>query len=302
MNAGAWTLLLAGVGALVGLGAVALVRGLTPPVPSLREGLALLDTTPVPTPDAAADDASRTDRLVAWLAARPLLPLGAAQRRALEARNIPVAEFMAEKVVHTLIGAVVPSVLAGCVGFLAGWTPWVPLGAALAGAGLGWFVPDLALRRRAPAVRADTAEALYTFFDLVTLERLANMSATQALASAASASDAPLFVHIRAALERARLEQRAPYADLRALAERLEMPELADIADVMQLEESGASLTGALRARVRELRDSHLSAQKVAATKVSEQMTVFMVIPSMVFALVFLIPPLLRLTGAGGPP
>lgn len=306
MTASAWTLLVAVTGALLGLGAVALVRGLRAPVLPLGRGLALLDTTNLAT-DAGEDLAepgagSRTDRLGAWLADNSFTPLPTSQRRALEARNIPVADFMAEKAVFCVIGAVVPGVVAGCVGFLAGWTPFVPVGAAIFGACLGWFVPDLGLRRRAPALRADMAESLYTYFDLVTLERLANLSAPQALASAASASDAPLFLHLRAALDRSRLEQRPPYADLRALGVRLDLPELSDIADVMQMEESGASLTGALRARVRELRDGHLTAQKIAATKISEQMTVFMVIPSMVFALIFLVPPLLRLTGAGGTP
>lgn len=311
MTAPAWTLLVALLGAAIGVGCVALVRGLRPPIPALKDGLALLDTAPAaaaeqdPVGAASAAGAARgslLDRLGRWLAAHPFTPLPAAQRRALDARGVLVPEFMSEKAAYALIGAVTPGVLAGCIGFLADWTPMVPVGVALAGAVLGWFVPDLTLQQRAPAIREDLAEALFTFFDLVTLERLANRSATQALAAAAAVSDAPLFLQIRAALERARLEQRPPYAQLRTLGTHLDLPELADIADVMQLEESGASLTGALRARVRELRDAHLSARKVAAAKVSEQMTVFMVIPSMVFALVFLVPPLLRLTGAGGAP
>ena len=59
------------------------------------------------------------------------------------------------------------------------------------------------------------AEGLLVYIDLVTLERLTNASATQALHNAAALSDVPLFVHIRTALERARLEQQSPYAELR---------------------------------------------------------------------------------------
>ena len=303
MTSAGWTLLVAAAGALLGAGVVALVLGLRAPVASLDRSLALLDTRRAsPSEVVVSNDASTTLRLGSWLAGHSPVPMSPSQVRALEARNIPIADFMAEKLVYAVIGAVMPGVVAGCLGFLAGWTPIVPVGVALAGVLLGWFVPDVSLRRRAPALRSDMSESLYTYFDLVTLERLANMSAPQALASAASASDAPLFLHLRAALDRARLEQRPPYSELRALGVRLELPELSDIADVMQMEESGASLTGALRARVRELRDAHLSAQKVAATKVSEQMTVFMAVPSMVFALIFLVPPLLRLTGAGGTP
>lgn len=302
MTAGAWTLLVAATGALLGAGLFAVVVGLRPPVAPLARSLALLDTRRPALPTAARDavPVTRSDRLGTWLAGHPVIPLTASQVRALAARNIPVADFMAEKAVYAAIGATMPGVLAACIGFLAGWTPIVPIGVALAGVVLGWFIPDLVLHRRAPELRSDMSESLYTYFDLVTLERLANMSAPQALASAAAASDAPLFLHLRAALDRARLEQRPPYAELRSLGIRLDIPELSDIADVMQMEESGASLTGALRARVRELRDAHLSAQKIAAAKVSEQMTVFMVVPSMVFALIFLVPPLLRLTGAGG--
>jgi hypothetical protein len=89
-----------------------------------------------------------------------------------------------------------------------------------------------------------------------------------------------------------------PYDELKAEARRLDLPALSDLADVMRLDESGASLAGTLRARVRELRDAHLTDLKIAASDVSERMTVFMVIPSLVFGLVFLLPPILRLIAA----
>ena len=75
----------------------------------------------------------------------------------------------------------------------------------------------------------------------------------------------------------------------------LELPALCDIADVMKLDDSGAALSGALRARVKELRDAHLTEAKIEAAAVSERMTFLMVVPSLIFGLLFLIPPLLRL-------
>ena len=63
----------------------------------------------------------------------------------------------------------------------------------------------------------------------------------------------------------------------------------------MTMDEHGAALAATLRARVKELRDAHLTRQKIAAQEVSERMTVFMVVPAMVFGLIFLVPPLLRL-------
>lgn len=298
MSATLWTLLVALVGAGCGLACVVIGYGMTRRVTPLERGLHLLDTTPqAPTPVPEAGG-----RIGAWMSSHQLGLVGPAMQATLQARRVTTSEFLADKVVFTLIGAVVPGVVCGCLAFLVGWVIAVPVLASLVGAVVGWFVPDILLRRSAPRVHTDMTEALFTYFDLVTLERLANLSATQALASAAAASDAPLFQHIRGALHRAALEQRPPYAELRGVAARLRLPELADIADVMQMEEAGASLAGTLRARVRELRDAHLTRRKVEATATSESMTIFMVVPSLVFAMVFLVPPLLTLSGVGGAP
>ena len=65
----------------------------------------------------------------------------------------------------------------------------------------------------------------------------------------------------------------------------------------MQLDDQGASLTEPLAARVEELRDAHLTAERAAAQEVSERMTIWMALPVMVFGLAFIAPPLLRLAG-----
>ncbi|MFP5282003.1 MAG: hypothetical protein ACLGIF_00960, partial [Actinomycetes bacterium] len=105
------------------------------------------------------------------------------------------------------------------------------------------------------------------------------------------------FVQMRIALERARLEQHSPYGELRRLAEELSPPELSDVADVMQLDESGAALSGALRARVRELRDAHQTAEQVAAVAAAEGMTIYMTLPALIFGLIFIGAALLRIVG-----
>jgi len=181
---------------------------------------------------------------------------------------------------------------------LSGWAGVeLPAAVGLVAALVGFFVPDILLRRAEHELNADATEALLTYFDLVTLERLANQSGSQSLRSAAAISDVTVFATIRDALERARLEQRAPYAELRRLGAELELPALVDAADVMALDEAGAALSDTLRARVRELRDAHLTRTKIAAAAVSERMALFMVIPSLVFGLFFLVPPILRLLG-----
>jgi tight adherence protein C len=104
-----------------------------------------------------------------------------------------------------------------------------------------------------------------------------------------------LFRQIRLALDRARLEQQSPYAQLRRLADQLDLPELRDLADIMQLDESGAALSGALRARLRELRDAHLSREQTDASAAAESMTIYMTVPAMIFGLIFLVAALLRI-------
>jgi hypothetical protein len=236
-----------------------------------------------------------TDRLGAWAYRTLRLPLSAGQRRALHLRGMSISAFYAEKVVWFLIGLVTPGVVTTLLTVLVG-LPWqVPLAVSLAGGTAGFFVPDLQIRSASTNARQDAGEALFTFLDLITLERLANQSATQSLHAAAAVSDATPFRQIREALERARLEQQPPYAELRALSDDLGLPELRDIADIMAMDEHGASLAATLRARVKELRDAHLTRQRISAQEVSERMTVFMVIPAMVFGLIFLIPPILRL-------
>ncbi|WP_432560278.1 type II secretion system F family protein [Granulicoccus sp. GXG6511] len=297
------TQLLTGLVLLSGMfvmgGLVAALYGGTRAHPRLADGLGVLDGVEIDPrrADLPVEATSRSERAGLWAYRRTPIPLTASQSRVLELQNKSIAEFYADKLVIGLLGLLVPGLLGGVFLPIVGLSPVVPVIAALAGGVVGWFVPDLLLRRGEDRAQVDAAEAMFTYFDLVTLERMANLSATQSLESAASTSDHPLFLSIRAALLRARLEQHPPFGELRALADRLRLPQLADIADVLQLDETGAAVTGTLRARVRELRDAHLTAARIAAHEVSERMTVFMAVPAMVFGLIFLAPPLLRLIG-----
>ena len=52
-----------------------------------------------------------------------------------------------------------------------------------------------------------------------------------------------------------------------------------------------------VQARVRELRDAHLSAQRSAAQEASEAMTLWMTIPALLLGIALLVPALLGLLG-----
>ncbi|HET9873246.1 MAG TPA: hypothetical protein VFP89_11735 [Propionibacteriaceae bacterium] len=240
-------------------------------------------------------DSSRSDRVGAWVYRRSPIPLTVGQQQNLRLQNKTIAEFYGDKVALAMTGLLLPGMLAAL------WTavfdlPTVitPL-AAVVGMVAGFLMPDLMLRGSSKGTRTDAGDALLTYIDLVTLERLSNASATQALHNAANLSEIPLFTQIRGALERARLEQQPPYGELRKLATQLDLPELADVADVMQLDETGAPLTGALRARVGELRDAHLTKAQNEANATSEGMTIYMSVPALIFGLIFMAPPLMRI-------
>jgi tight adherence protein C len=282
-------LLAAGMSSLV----VAFTRS-TPRLDAALERIAADGTDHLPAHD-IGPVSSRSERFGEFLYRVVPIPLTSGQRRALRLQDKPIAEFYADKAVMAIIGVVLPGLASGVLTYLTGHLSPIPAIAAVVGGVIGFFVPDLLLRRATTSVWAGAAEALLVYIDLVTLERLTNASATQALHNAAALSDVPLFVHIRTALERSRLEQQSPYAELRRLSDQLKLPELADVADVMQLDETGAALSGTLRARVRELRDAHLTREQIKASAAAEGMTVYMTLPALIFGLIFLVAAMLRI-------
>jgi hypothetical protein len=280
-------ILLAGMLTLGGV--VAVVAASTPAAPRLQPALDRLGADPdlvheqiiVPT-------AARSERWGVVLYRRSPIPLTPRQRHLLRLQDKSIAEFYADKLVMSAVGAITPAVLGFGWGWMTGRPSWWPAGLALIGLVVGFFAPDLLLQRSGRTTQVRARESLLVYIDLVTLERLANASATEALHAAAELSDVPLFVQIRSALERARLEQQSPYAELRRLADDLELPELKDVADIMQLDDSGAALSGTLRARVKELRNAHLTREQIAAGAAAEGMTIYMTIPALIFGMIFL--------------
>jgi tight adherence protein C len=284
-------------GLLIAGGLVTVFAPLLPRAPALQPALQRVLGEPGPRLGAVelAPPSRPSERAGAWLFRHSPIPLTAGQRQSLKLQGKSVAEFYADKLVMALIGVALPVGLGFVHLLLTGRGTLWPAALAAAGALLGFFTPDLLLRRSTRASRSSAVEALLVFLDLVTLERLANASATSALHKAAELSDAPLFVQIRIALERARLEQQSPYAELRRLAEQLDLPELNDVADVMQLDETGAALSSTLRARVKELRDAHLTEERLVAGAAAEGMTIYMTLPALIFGLIFLVAALLTL-------
>lgn len=285
-------------GVSVGFGVYAVLMGATRRTVRLGDALAVLDGVEPMAPPGHAAEAHGLEGLAGWVQRRLRLPVTARQQQLLLLQDRTVADFFAEKLVLSLTGIFLPALWLLLQVAFGGSSGPLPLVLSLVGGVAGYFLADLRLSRSSTQLRRTTTESIHTFFDLVALERLANASATQAVSAAAGVSSAPLFRRITSGLERARLEQSAPWPELRRVASQWNVPELDDFADVMQLEEQGAALAEVLQARVRELRDAHMAQQRSAAHEATESLTLWMTLPALLLGLAFIIPPLLRLTGS----
>ena len=290
-------------GAVLAVGVVLLIGGAWPRAPRLKVALAELDALAGQGVVGDASDEARlvegsgerAERLAARLFQRWRLPLSRATRHRLAQQGRSVGDLFVAKLTLAVAGLFVPVLLGGALWMLGlVGAPW-PFGVGLVGAVVGYMWPDWQLRQAAATWREHSADAISVYFDLVTLIRLGNASAVQSLREAAELSSAPVFAEMRDALDRARLQQRPPWAELNRLAAKLGLPEVADLASIMALDQQGAALVDALRARVKELRRAHLAAAKLAAQKRTESMTVWMVVPVLIFALIFLIPPIMTM-------
>lgn len=285
-------------GMVAGLGLILIIRGTSRPQLRLADAMAALDRrqpAQVETDTRPAGLEGLGHRLHRGIG----LPLTQTQQRLLNLQGRTVGDFFVEKLVWTLAGLLLPTLWA-LTQLLLGRQPGLaPFGLALLGGLAGYFIADLRLRNGAEQHRRAAIDGIHTFFDLAVLERLANASAAQAAANAASISDAPLFRRISSGLERARMEQSQPWDELRRIADEWNVAELSDFADVMQLEEQGAGLAEVLQARVRELRDAHLNRQREAAQEASESMSLWMTLPALLLGVALLTPALLTLLGTG---
>lgn len=284
-------------GLVVGLGLFLIGLGAVRRTVRLGDALAALDGTVTVHAGVPDDEMGGLEGVGAWLQRRLRLPVTERQQQLLLIQDRSVGDFFAEKLVWSLLGFLLPGAWVVYQYLLGGSPNPLPAAFGVVGAVLGYFLADLRLARGAQALRRSTTESIHTFFDLVALERLANASASQAVTAAAEVSSAPLFRRIASGLERARLEQTAPWEELVRISREWQVPELVDFADVMRLEEQGAALADVLQARVRELREAHLAAQKAEAQEATEGLTVWMTVPALLLGLAFVIPPLLKLGG-----
>lgn len=262
-------------GAAVGIGATLVIAGFRPATPDLRSALARLDGRPSPTQrvEPASGSSLRTwsRRHLPMLASR----LGVERCRAdLDLIGESPEVLAGRKIGYALLGLAFPPLLAAAMALLGLALPVVIPGvASLALAGALFHVPDLDLRRRADATRAQMRRAVCVYLELVALERGADAGTVEALNRAAAIGDGRAFILIRDALLRAHLAGAPPWQGLANLAEEFRVPELGDVADIMRLSgQDGAAVYATLRARAASLRTALLTAAAADANAASEHM------------------------------
>ena len=259
-------------GVATGAGAALMVTGLLPTTPDLQSALARLGGT------ASVADPQVPTRRPGWVGARlPMLAtgLGLSRYRAdLDLIGEAPETLALRKVAFALLGLAFPPVLVVSMAVIGLSMPLaIPGLASLGLASLLFFAPDLDVRRRAVATRAEMRRAVCVYLELVALERVADAGTTEALHRAADIGDGRAFSLLRDALLRAQLNGLPPWQGLARLAEELRVPELGDVADIMRLSgEDGAAVYATLRARAASLRGTILSAAEADANAASEHM------------------------------
>lgn len=289
------------LGAGIGVGLVAIVRGLWPPRPSLAEALTgPRDARGRPSPPAAP---SRPGALVRL--GLPLLrALGTSRPTSLpgwSGADLDVVgrtaeAHLAEKLICALLGfLLVPLILAllalGGVDVPLLVAPWPALLLAIG----GFFVPDLALHSEAAKRRLELRYALSAFIDLTCVALAGGSGVESALRSAAAVGGGRAFRTIGDALERARLTRETPWSALTRLGRDMGVPELEETAASVGLAGTeGARVRHSLAARAASLRAHRRTAAESEARAATQRMTVTLVLLLVGFLAFVLFPAYVR--------
>jgi len=181
-------------------------------------------------------------------------------------------------------------VVPGLAGVLAlagvgvGWQ--LPVWVGLLAAGLGLFVPDLALASQARSRRAALRAAVAGMLDLVSIALAGGAGVEQALRDATETADTWATQALRRAVEMAHLTRRPPWATLGELGEATEVSALTELSAALLLAGTeGARIKATLSARSAALSAHQLAEAEASAVSATEAM----VLPVVVLLAGFLI-------------
>ncbi len=140
-------------------------------------------------------------------------------------------------------------------------------------------------------------QAVLVYVDLVTLARLANQSAPAGPRRGGASDGHPCLGAHSYDAGALQFGAAVPMGWSRRVSDE-QSAELAELVEVWRLDDQGASLAGALRARVHEMRTLTSIRRRSRPRRLPESLTIWMVIPVLVLGLVLITPPLLIMAGS----
>ena len=268
------------LGAGFGVGLAFLLAWFVPARPSLAQVFAALHP---PAPDRAPVNIgvpAEHDGLIATLGrpAAPLLHRAGLPRRAVEGDlavcGRDTARHAAEQAVMALIGFLAVPALCGVLllgGADLGWR--LPLWTSIAGAAIGLYLPDVALRSEAAKRRAELREAVAGMLDLVVISLAGGAGVDQALRDATDDARGWAQQALRHAVEAAHLMRRPPWHTIGALGEATGITSLTQLAAALSLAGTeGARIKTTLTARSEAMSAYQLAEAETAAASATEKM------------------------------
>jgi tight adherence protein C len=275
--------LMAGAGALFGLGVFLLGYALHPPRPGLGSRILQVDAVRYRRPSSRTSTvATRTDRTRGILGdrlAQFYLSRGWQQRSiradlAILGRSWEA--FLATKVLLA-VGSMlfVPLVFAGLavLGITSSLT--LPLWVALVVGGVTFMLPDVQIRGEAAERRRDFRHAVGAFLDLVSMNLAGGRGVPEALMAAADVGHGWALWRIRDCLVNARITGISQWQALGDLGEELAVDELRDLSGALGLvADDGAKIRASLTARAATMRHRELAETEGKAGERSQSMLV----------------------------
>jgi tight adherence protein C len=266
-------------GALLGLGLFTLGLGLWPTRPDLATSLTQLRTRRLPTAATLAEATPARGWRVAIgrSVAIGLRDVGlqfGSLRQDLRVLERPLDAHFTQKLLFAVGGSTLVILAAAAVRSTG--TPLsllVPVWAIIVVGGLGWFVPDLALRAEAERRRRSFRHAVGSFLDLVAISLAGGTGIEGALHGAVALGHGWAFTRLGDALEHARLAGQTPWAALARVGEDLGVSELRELAASLDLAgHEGAKVRQSLAAKAASVRLHQLADVETEAAQATERM------------------------------
>ncbi|MGH3359542.1 MAG: type II secretion system F family protein [Nocardioidaceae bacterium] len=294
-------------GAVIGIGFLLLVWVLARPAPGVGATLARLDagrrsqrSTTTSSARSRLDgrvDAVRDsvgERIEAEMLARGWR--STTTRTNLAVMNKPMATHLGTKVLLALAALVWFPMVSFILGIP---VVGVPAVVALGAAAIGFFLPDLSLKRSADARRADFRHVMGSFLDLVAMNLAGGRGLPEALMAASSIGDHWAMVRIRQALSNARLTGMTPWEGIAGLGRELGVDELRDLASALALAgDEGAKIRSSLMARSDSMRRKELVDVEGAAGESSQSMLMAQLLMCVAFLIFLAYPAIQELGGS----